>query len=67
MLRRKDKSGAGLRKHRPEKRFRFEYIKGKLSGLTAEERKWRAFAEREKEEDGYQELMERLKQLQNKR
>jgi len=35
---RKDRSNEGLRKHRPKKMFRFEYIKGKFSHLTKKER-----------------------------
>lgn len=51
---------SGLRRHRPRKRFRFEYIRGRFSGLTAEQRSWRAFDEMEKEQDGYAELVERF-------
>jgi hypothetical protein len=32
------KTNEGLRKYRPREPFRFEYIRGKYSGLTAEER-----------------------------
>jgi hypothetical protein len=52
----------GLRKHRPRKTFRFEYIRGKYSGMTAEQRRWRAFDEMEKEEDGYLDLLDRWSQ-----
>jgi hypothetical protein len=49
----------GLRKHRPGKPFRFEYIRGKYSGMTPKQRWWRAFDEMEREEDGYKDLLNR--------
>lgn len=39
------KRGAGLRSHRPKKKFRFEYIRGKFSGMTKERREIRLFSE----------------------
>lgn len=56
------KTNEGLRKHRLRKPFRFEYIRGKFSGMTAEQRRWRAFDEMEKEEDGYSDLLDRWSQ-----
>ncbi len=41
---------AGLRKHRPKKKFRFEYIKGKFSGMNKERREIRLFSELEDDE-----------------
>ncbi len=41
---------SGLRKHRPEKKFRFEYIKGKFSGMNKESREIRLFSEWEDDE-----------------
>lgn len=49
-----------MNKHRPRKPFRYEYIKGKYSGLTDEEREWRIWEEMDREEAGYDELVERL-------
>lgn len=49
-----------MNKHRPRKLFRYEYIKGKHSGLTDEEREWRIWEEMDREETGYDELVERL-------
>lgn len=54
---------SGLRKHRPRKRFRFEYIKGKYSLMTTEQRYWRWFSEREREEFGYEQLQSELDTL----
>jgi hypothetical protein len=51
---------SALRRHRPKKRFRFEYIRGRFSGMTAEQRFWRAFDEMEKEQDGYLDLVEKF-------
>lgn len=55
----RSKANEGLRKHRPQKLYRFEYIRGKYSGLTQWHRRWRAFDEMEKEEDGYKDLVVR--------
>ncbi len=44
--------------HRPRKPFRFEYIKGKYSGLTKELREQRAFSEWEREYDGDENVCE---------
>ncbi|HEX8561190.1 MAG TPA: hypothetical protein VF668_24060 [Pyrinomonadaceae bacterium] len=52
--------GSGLRRHRPKRRFRFEYIAGRFGGMTAERRARRASDEAEKEQDGYLELVERF-------
>jgi hypothetical protein len=49
-----------MNKHRIRKPFRHEYIAGKYSGLTKEEREWRIWEEMDKEEIGYEELVERL-------
>ena len=51
---------SGLRRHRPKKPFRFEYI-GRMYGHfpKAERSFWRAFDETEREEDGYLDLAER--------
>lgn len=49
-----------MNKHRPRKFFRYEYIKGKHSGLTQEEREWRVWEEMDHEDAGYNELVERL-------
>ena len=47
-------ANSGLRRHRPKKRFRFEYINFSYSHFPkAKRRLWRAFDEMEKEEDGY--------------
>ena len=58
-----------MNKHRPSKLFRYEYIAGKYSGLTEEERQWRIWEEMDKEDIGYDELVERLeaykKELEN--
>ena len=52
---------AGLRRHRPKKPFRFEYIGVRYSHFPKAERSfWRAFDEMEKEQDGYLELVERF-------
>ena len=53
--------GSGLRRHRPKKRFRFEYLNPSYSSFPKAEREfWRAFDEMEEEQDGYLELVERL-------
>ncbi len=49
-----------MNKHRIRKPIRYEYIAGKYSGLTKEEREWRVWEEMDKEEIGYIELVERL-------
>lgn len=49
-----------MNKHRIRHPFRDEYIKGKYSGLTTEEREWRVWEEMDAEERGYKELVERL-------
>lgn len=51
---------SGLRKHRPAKKFRFEYLKGKYTGMTKKEREARLFSEIEQEEDGQKEMRESL-------
>jgi hypothetical protein len=52
---------SGLRRHRPRKRFRFEYTSGSYSNIPKAERSfWRAFDEMEKEQDGYLDLVERF-------
>ena len=58
---------SGLRRHRPSKPFRFEYISGRFSGMTAERRFWRAFDEMEKEQDGYLDLVERYERYKGRR
>jgi hypothetical protein len=54
---------SGLRKHRPKKLYRFEYIRGKYSWLTSEQRYWRWYDEREREKDGYKWLLEDLEKV----
>ncbi|HVG38350.1 MAG TPA: hypothetical protein VM870_03620 [Pyrinomonadaceae bacterium] len=49
-----------MNKHRPRKLFRIEYIPGKYGGLTEEERQWRVWEDMDKEDIGYDELVERL-------
>jgi hypothetical protein len=52
---------SGLRKHRPKKPFRFDYIGVRYSWAKKAERPfWWAFDEMEKEQDGYLELVERF-------
>ncbi|MBV9927134.1 MAG: hypothetical protein JOZ96_19100 [Acidobacteria bacterium] len=58
---------AGLRRHRPKRRFRYEYIIGRFSGLTSKMRRWRAFDEMEKEQDGYLALVERYERYKSGR
>ena len=43
---------SGLRRHRPRKKFRFEYLKGKFTGMTKKDREIRIFSELEREDDG---------------
>ncbi|MGI8469548.1 MAG: hypothetical protein ACR2N3_13960 [Pyrinomonadaceae bacterium] len=52
---------SGLRRHRPKKKFRFEYIRGKYSRMNSREWFWRRFDEMEKEEDGIKRMWEILK------
>ncbi|MEJ7618534.1 MAG: hypothetical protein WKF30_16570 [Pyrinomonadaceae bacterium] len=56
-----------MNKHRPRTIFRHEYIKGRHSGLTDEEREWRIWEEMDKEEAGYEELVERLHNCRSER
>jgi hypothetical protein len=51
---------SGLRRHRPKRRFRFQYITRGFGRTAAERRFWRAFDEMEKEQDGYLDLVERF-------
>lgn len=51
---------SGLRRHRPKK-FRFEYIPGRYSGMNKEKLYWRRFSEIEREEDGFKWMQELLK------
>lgn len=53
---------SGLRKHRPKKKFRFEYIQGKYCGMNKKRRETRLFAELEREEWGHENLQESLKE-----
>ncbi|MEJ7710829.1 MAG: hypothetical protein WKF84_13415 [Pyrinomonadaceae bacterium] len=53
-----------MNKHRIRKPFRYEYIKGKYSGLTKEEREWRVWEEMDQEDSGYNELVERMARYQ---
>ena len=50
-----------MNKHRIRRPFRHEYIRGVYSGLTEEEREWRVWYEMDREEIGYEELVERLR------
>jgi hypothetical protein len=49
-MRRGKKSDVGMRRHRPKKRLRFEYIKGKYSHFTREEREGRRLDKLEEDE-----------------
>lgn len=53
---------SGLRRHRPKKKFRFEYIKGKYSGLKKKDREFiHWFSEIEREEDAFKWMQSVLK------
>lgn len=59
---------SGLRRHRPKKPFRFEYIGIRYRAFPKAERPfWRAFDEMEKEQDGYLALVERYEQYKSGR
>jgi len=58
---------SGLRRHRPKKRFRFEYIRGRFSGMTVERWFWRAFGEMEKEQDDYLDFVEKFERHKRER
>lgn len=53
-------SSSLMNKHRIRRPFRYEYIPGKYGGLTPEEKEWRVWEEMDREETGYEELVERL-------
>ena len=52
---------SGLRRHRPEKKFRFEYIRGRYSGMRHKDWFWRRFDESEREEYGFKWMQKVLK------
>jgi hypothetical protein len=52
---------AGLRRHRPRRPFRFEYLRGKFSGLTRREREERFLDDELDERLSYLDLLDRLK------